>query len=426
MAEKLTLTAYKNLVEEQGRAILDAIAFAATGDLEAKIDIPEGIEVMTDLAIGFSYLIEDIKELLRQQQLYQAELEKRVAERTSELEAALKNLQEVQGRYVREQWQTYIDNTAVDEPIDELWQPLLAEAIHTRKPVHYTTADNGPMVALPITYADEAIGVLGFNKDDNTIWQEEEIVAAQDIVEQLSLALENQRLFDQSQQRASELAILNEMVGELTLLPDEISILEAIYRYTSRLMDASNFYVAIYQPERSEITFPFVIENNQRANWGSRAFGNGLSEYIIRTGQELFISDDVEKWLESQQIKSVGMLAKTWMGVPLRLGTEVTGVIALQSTQSNFYSRDQFELLGSVANQAIIAIQNARQFQHEQARAQREQRLREIAAKVRSSADVDTIMRTAVQEISQVLGRQAFVYLGTENQLPGQPIEKDA
>lgn len=425
MAEKLTLKAYKNLVEEQGRAILDAIAFAATGDLEASIEIPEGIEVMTDLAIGFSYLIEDIKELLRQQQLYQTELEKRVAERTTELEQALKELQEVQGRYIRDQWQSYT-NTAVEQPIDDMWQPILAEAIQSRKAIHHTTTDNGPIVALPITYADETIGVLGFNKDDSTVWQEEEIQAAQDIVEQLSLALENQRLFDQSQQRAAELAILNEMVGELTLLPDEMSILEAIYRYIARLMDASNFYVAMYNPERSEITFPFVMENNQRANWRSRAFGNGLSEYIIRTGQELFIADDVEKWLEQQQIKSVGMLAKTWMGVPLRLGTEVTGVIALQSDQAHFYSRDQFDLLGSVANQAIIAIQNARQFQHEQTRAQREQRLREVAAKVRSSVDVDTIMRTAVQEISQLLGRQAFVYLGPEHLLPGQQIEKDA
>lgn len=247
-----------------------------------------------------------------------------------------------------------------------------------------------------------------------TLWEEEEVTAAEDIVEQLGLALENQRLFDQAQQRARELAILNEMVGELTLLPDEESLLEAVYRYISRLMDTSNFYMAIHVPEREEIYFPIATENNQRVNWRPRSFGNGMTEFIIQTGEGLFLEDGLEAWLEANGIDSIGMVARTWMGVPLRLGAEVTGVIAMQSQQPFYYTAAQFDLLGAVANQAVIAIQNARQFQQEQARAQREQRLREVAAKIRGSADVDTIMRMAVQEIGQALGRQTFVYLGSD------------
>ena len=38
--------------------------------------------------------------------------------------------------------------------------------------------------------------------------------------------------------------------------------------------------------------------------------------------------------------------------------------------------------------------------------------LREITAKVRGSVDVDTVMRTAVTEISRTLGRRAFIELG--------------
>lgn len=418
MADKLTYKQYKQMVEEQSQKILDVLAFAATGNLDVEIEIPEGIDVMTDLAIGFSYLIDDVKELLREQQQYQAELEKRVAERTAELEHALQELRTVQTRYVREQWDSYVPETAVSTAVaadtfDDIWLPALADAVQTQQ-IAYKASDNGSTIALPIRYADTTIGVLGFGKEDAVPWDVDEIAAVEDVIEQLGLALENQRLFDQSQQRARELAILNEMVGELTLLLQEESILDTIYQFTSRLMDTSNFYVAMHVPEREEINFPIAVENNKRVSWQSRPFGNGLIEFIIQMGEGLFFEDNLGEWITTNDLDPVKTDARSWMGVPLRLGAEVTGVIVLQNSRSSFYSKAQFELLGAVANQAITVVQNARQFQHEQARAQRQQMLREIAAKVRSSADVDTIMRTAVHEIGQALGRQTFVYLGSE------------
>ena len=67
--------------------------------------------------------------------------------------------------------------------------------------------------------------------------------------------------------------------------------------------------------------------------------------------------------------------------------------------------------LTAVASQAAIAIENTRLFGQVQARAKREKILREITAQVRGKADVDTIMRTAAQEVGRALGRQTFVYL---------------
>lgn len=419
MADKLTYKQYQQMVEEQSQEILDVLAFAATGNMDVEIKIPEGIDVMTDLAIGFSYLIDDVKELLREQQRYQAELEKRVAERTAELEHALQELRTVQTRYVREQWDSYVPETAVDTAVstdtfDDIWLPALADAVQTQQAVYKTTEQNGSTIALPIRYADTTIGVLGFAKEDAVPWEMDEITAVEDVIEQLGLALENQRLFDQSQQRAAELSILNEMVSELTQMLDVAPILEAIYRYTSRLMSTSNFYVALYNRAKDEISFPIATEEDKQVSWRSRPFGNGMSEYILKTGRSLFVDDGLENWLQQQGVASIGSQAQSWMGVPLRVGGETVGLIAVQSSQPHFYNRDQFDLLNAVANQASIAIQNAQQFQQEQTRAQRQQMLREIAAKVRGSADVDTIMRTAVHEIGQALGRQTFVYLGSE------------
>jgi GAF domain-containing protein len=79
-------------------------------------------------------------------------------------------------------------------------------------------------------------------------------------------------------------------------------------------------------------------------------------------------------------------------------------------------------LLTSVAGQAAIAIENARLFEQIQARARRERILREVTAKVRSGADADTVMRTAVSDIGRALGRRTFVYL---NEMDSQRTNGD-
>jgi two-component system sensor histidine kinase/response regulator len=67
-----------------------------------------------------------------------------------------------------------------------------------------------------------------------------------------------------------------------------------------------------------------------------------------------------------------------------------------------------------LADQATIAFERIRLLEEAERRARREQLLREITARVRSSADVDMIMKTAVQEVGRALGRETFIHLGTE------------
>ena len=98
-------------------------------------------------------------------------------------------------------------------------------------------------------------------------------------------------------------------------------------------------------------------------------------------------------------------------------GDQVLGVLAVQSfDQAGVYGEHHQELLTAVASQAAIAIENARLFDQVQARAKREQILREITAQVRGKADVDTIMRTAAEEVGRALGRQTFVYLREDDE----------
>ena len=105
-------------------------------------------------------------------------------------------------------------------------------------------------------------------------------------------------------------------------------------------------------------------------------------------------------------------------------GNQAIGVIATQSYETaKHYNEHDLDLLSAVANQATVAIDNARRFQETQAKARREQLLREITARVHSSADADTILRTAVREVSSALGRQAIIQLGTQEKKENQDAQ---
>ncbi len=255
MAKKLTYQQYKQMVEEQAEAMLDKMAFLATGNLDVEIDIPEGIDVFTDLAIGFSYLVDDLRALVAEKEKVRAELEQRVTERTKELERALAEVQTVQRQYIRQEWEAYsVDSETdladldADEVIgssEDNWLPLMSQAVEQKAIIVRTNDDHSPALAIPLSYADEVIGVLGFSGEETADWDEQDIAAVEAVVEQVALALESNRLFRQTQQtslllgkRVKELNLLNEIGREIAEGPPIPQFLEWV---TGRIPPAMQY-----------------------------------------------------------------------------------------------------------------------------------------------------------------------------------------
>ncbi|MGD2077613.1 MAG: GAF domain-containing protein [Chloroflexota bacterium] len=255
-------------------------------------------------------------------------------------------------------------------------------------------------------------------RDEQLLLQAASLIAA---------TLESRRLFAETQQRAEELAVisqmaqlradelavLNRMGQALTSLADRETVINIVFEHTSRLMSTEGFYAALYDQASDRVTIHIVGEGEDvQEDSLERIGGKGITEYIIQTKQPLLIQDEVLTRAQELGIEVHGRIPAAWLGVPMISGKEVLGVLAVQSFErAGVYDEHHQDLLTAVASQAAIAIENARLFDQVQARAKREQILREITAQVRGKADVDTIMRTAAQEVGRALGRQSFVYL---------------
>lgn len=172
-----------------------------------------------------------------------------------------------------------------------------------------------------------------------------------------SLAFTGRRLG----RRVKELDSLRAVGQTLSASLDVETILQAIYDQVATLMPAQNSYIALYDPETDEVSFPLAVENGERVQWRSRRAGNGLTEHVLRTRAPLLICKQVEPAVKALGLDHIGRPAACWLGVPLTAGLEPLGVIAVQSlTEPEAYDASHQEVLATIAAQAAVAIQNAR------------------------------------------------------------------
>lgn len=278
-------------------------------------------------------------------------------------------------------------------------------------------------MALPLVARGQAIGAMTIQSEQEEAFSQEDIATLQTLADQVAIAIQNARLFNQSQSRAAELAVLNEMSQKLTSLLDANEVLEQVYTFTSRLMDVENFYIAIYDAATETVAFPLAFESGQRVNWHSRPKGNGLIEYVLSTQQSLLISEELDDWLQTYGIASVGQQAQCWLGVPLLIGTQPVGVIAMQSATPNAYTEHDREILSAISSQASIAIQNTRLFTQIQANLTETEAMYAASAQLNLALNYDDVLRTLRE--NTILGKNChtmtilyFKSLPSENRIP--------
>jgi signal transduction histidine kinase/DNA-binding response OmpR family regulator/putative methionine-R-sulfoxide reductase with GAF domain len=143
----------------------------------------------------------------------------------------------------------------------------------------------------------------------------------------------------------------------------------AIHEIVGELMDARNFYVALYDADREAINFPYYVDMVDEDlpdphAWEPFGTGNagGLTAYVLRTGEPgLFTKEDWERLIADGEIERVGETGEDWLGVPLRWQGQTFGIIVVQTYELGSHLRDEdVELLTFVGSHIATALTRAR------------------------------------------------------------------
>jgi len=208
--------------------------------------------------------------------------------------------------------------------------------------------------ALPLRSGNVIMGVLDVQSIKEDAFSQDEIEILAILADQVSLSIENTRLFETTRRSLMEAETLyRQYLHEgWSRIPQEEQVTG--YRYTPR-------GAAPFQPHDAS--------DNRNSN--------------------------ADKTIENQVAP---------FAVPIKLHGETIGNLIVKSPEGLNWNQDQMDLINAVAERVALSAENARLFDETTRRAERERLVTEITSKIRSTNDPEEMIRTALEELRSALG----------------------
>src|SRR5450759_217756 len=264
----------------------------------------------------------------------------------------------------------------------------------------------------PIRIQSETVGFLTVVSATPGFYTSIMAERIQVFAEQAAIAIQNARLFEETQQRAAQLSVLNETTealrdtaAVLTSTLDFDEVLARILTNVGRVVahDAANITLVeneyarvvravrydIRQAENEVLPLRFRISEVPNLRW------------MIDTGKPLAIPDVwlYPKWLNLPQTAWI----RSYACAPIRIKGETLGFLSLDSARPGFFNYDHAERLQAFANQAAIAIQNARLYEETQQRARQLTLLKELTRTALEMADLHLVLQTIADRMGELM-----------------------
>ncbi|OGR27322.1 MAG: hypothetical protein A2277_00340 [Desulfobacterales bacterium RIFOXYA12_FULL_46_15] len=145
----------------------------------------------------------------------------------------------------------------------------------------------------------------------------------------------------------------------VTVTENLADLYQQIHHLLGEVFDVTNFFIAIVDTKQKTLYFPYYVDTKDDDFSSIKNFNEkeSLSGLIVSQQKPILLKkQELEKRAAKKGVW--GPVPLIWMGVPLMIGDEVTGVIAVQSyTDAGLYNEEDLQILSSVSDQLAIAIE---------------------------------------------------------------------
>ena len=285
---------------------------------------------------------------------------------------------------------TAADLRAADER-PEVVQVMLTEGI--RSCLH-----------LPIKLDSEVFGVfsVGFTTPHAFGERDQRLFTA--LAQRAAIAVENARYFDEERRRAEQLGVINEVGRQITSILDVDQVLQEIVQAIQGRFGYQVVSIALVEGD------DLVIKTSAPGRWQDlgipplrvKVAGEGVVGWVAGTSEPLLVPDVSQEprylaWPEDIRTRSE-------LAVPMITKSGAIGVLNVESTELNAFDASDLAVLQSLANQAAIAVENARLFHSEQRRSEQFRVLAEVGRRIALVLGVNEVLGQVASLVQQAFG----------------------
>ena len=257
------------------------------------------------------------------------------------------------------------------------------------------------VTAVSLQTREHNFGVILFPHAERRLFGDSNLTLLIGLALQIGLTLENYVVMHDAQRRTKEYQLLTQIGQAISSRLDQDEVLRTVQKELGQIFDTSNFYVAFQ--EGDSIVFHLDVEENRLMPRRGRKVDNGLTEYILRTGQSLLIRSDLDRARERLGVTFIPKRpAKSFCAAPILVSGRAAGVMAAMSVNREYvFEQRDLEVLKTAAGQVSVAIENVRLFAEEQRRARQFAFLNSVSKTAISSEDAEQMLAEIVSNIQK-------------------------
>jgi two-component system, NtrC family, sensor kinase len=281
------------------------------------------------------------------------------------------------------------------------------------------------ILSVPIFRDGQPIGAISVWRGEARAFTDKQVALLQTFTEQAVIAIENVRLFTELQASNRELTTaLDTQTATSDILrvisrsqTDAQPVFDSIVASAVRLLRA--YTGTLTRIAGDQIVLAALVSTDgavdalTRAAFPRSLHSEGLHSKVIRDRTPLNVVDyqNDARWPEGARARARARGYRSWIVVPMLHHDEAIGTIAVTRREPGGFTEDEIALLRTFADQAVIAVENARLLSELQARTAELTRsvdeltaLGDVGRVLSSTLDLETVLQTIVTRANQLTG----------------------
>ncbi|HET9345002.1 MAG TPA: GAF domain-containing protein [Candidatus Limnocylindrales bacterium] len=280
------------------------------------------------------------------------------------------------------------------------------------------------MIIAPISGEAGPLGALEVYSTEAGAFDDDDAAVIRSLAYQAAIAIQNARLIEELNRSQTEIArradteqSLREIAARLTAIREPGDLLQHVVEEAARLLDSDGAIIDLLDPVTGTIEWGYDsgIDEERRLRWRETFVGEDVVRRSLAERATLFTTDYLDdprfEHTPDQDERASAVGLRSLAIAPLVSERGALGTLTVFSDRPSQFAAADADLLGVLADQAAIAMTNARLIEELErsqaaleARAERERSLRDIAARITSLRDPGEILARVVEESRRLLG----------------------